>query len=384
MINPDQVVCVVPAAGSGVRMGTGDKKQFRPVEGRPMLATTISRLAASGQIGSFVVAVSPCDEKRVSRLLLDFSGIRLTAGGATRQQSVFNALKVLPSDCRWVLVHDAARPWVRPSLISRVLSRAAEVGAAVPGLPANETLKMVNDRDMIVRTLSRQGVYLIQTPQAFERYLLENAHDLARAQGFAATDDAALVERLGHDVAVVEGHLTNVKVTHARDLCDQSGWLRTGMGYDAHRFDPDRPLYLGGIHIADSPGLAGHSDADVLLHAVMDAILGATGQGDIGEHFPPGDAQFKDISSRILLERVMALVTSRGWQVRSIDITVVAEKPRLTSHRQDIRLELANMLGLHESRVNVKATTTEGMGFTGRGEGIEAYCVANVYGEECP
>ncbi len=379
MVDMPDVVCIVPAAGSSRRVGLEDKKQFLSVGGRPMLLQTVRRLESSGVIDLFVVAVADEDRARAAALLQGFSSLVVVTGGSTRQETVYHALGALPSSCRWVVVHDAARPWVEPALVRSVLSAAAETGAAIAAVRASDTLKIVDDRGIVESTLPRDSVRLVQTPQAFDRRLLERSHAVALERGWVATDDATLVELLDQPVAVVQGSPENAKVTWPSDLCvEPLGAVRVGLGYDAHRFASERTLVLGGVEIPGSPGLAGHSDADVLLHAIMDALLGAAALGDIGDHFPPGSPRFAGACSGGLLRRVVDLLAESGYRPHSVDAIVVAQQPRLAPYRGELVASISSLCQLEPGRVSVKATTTEGMGFMGRCEGMAAYSVATI------
>lgn len=385
-----QVAAIVPAAGSSKRMGLGDKKQFLKLDGLPVVRHTVERIRASSLVGLITVAVAPADEDRVRLCLEGIPGVQLVHGGVSRQESVFRALSSLPARYAWVLVHDAARPRVKPDLISRVILAARETGAAIAAVPVDDTVKIVC-RNTIRETLDRNVVFLAQTPQVFRRDLLERGHRKAQSEDWQATDDADLVQRLGCEVRVVKGERRNSKLTHPEDI-EIRGEMApvVGFGYDVHPFQEGRPLYLGGILIEGETGLAGHSDADVVLHAVIDALLGGAGLGDIGEHFPPGDPQFHNVRSTCLLGRTLDMVRLHGYYPVKLDITVVTERPRLQPYKEAMRSLIAEMLSVTRARVNVKATTEEGMGFTGRGEGIKTYCVATLteggheYADDCP
>jgi 2-C-methyl-D-erythritol 2,4-cyclodiphosphate synthase/2-C-methyl-D-erythritol 4-phosphate cytidylyltransferase len=306
----------------------------------------------------------------------------VVVGGETRRASVSAGLRALAHP-PWVLVHDGVRPFVSTDLIDRVLAAAEQHGAAVPAIPLTDTLKEVGD-GRVLRTLDRSGLWAVQTPQAFRTDLLRAAHAAASAEA-AVTDDAQLVEQLGAAVGVVAGDADNVKITAPADLAaarrrvDGAGAdLRVGIGYDVHRLVPDRALYLGGVRIAHPRGLDGHSDADVLVHAIIDALLGAAGHRDIGHRFPADDPAYRNADSLELLRRVVAVLRAEGWTVANVDASVLAEAPRLAPLIATMRERLAATLEVPGGCVAVKATTGEGLGPIGRGDGIAAHAVALI------
>lgn len=378
---------VVVAAGRGERLGATLPKAFLPVLGRPMLVRTVQAVEACTLVRSVIVVVAPESIADAGAVLRD-AGCRriagIVAGGAQRQDSVAAGL-AHAGDPEVVVVHDGARPLVRPQVIDAVVRVAAETGAASAGVPMRETVKSVRGQT-VTGTLDRGALWIARTPQAFRTTLLREAHRRALADGFRGPDDAVLVERLGHPVRMVEDSAANVKITVPDDLAfveaylrgDAPAMTRTGMGVDTHRLQMGRRLRLGGVDIPAPRGLGGHSDADVLLHAVMDALLGAAGLGDIGSHFPPQDPAYRGADSLALLSRVGEMVAQAGWAVAHVDSTVLAEAPPLAPHIPRIRERIAGALGIDESAVSVKATTTEGLGAIGRGEGITAYAVATI------
>lgn len=297
----------------------------------------------------------------------------VVAGGETRTESVRRGLAAVPEGTEIVLVHDAARPWVTAEVIDRVIAGARAAGACVPGVAVTDTV-----RDVEVGTLDRGRLRAVQTPQGFTIGILREAY----AEGEEGTDDASLVERLGYSVTVVEGDAANRKVTFRGDLEGQMMMeTRTGLGYDVHRFSEEvnRPLWLGGVLFeGEGPGLEGHSDADALLHAVVDAVLGAASLGDIGEHFSNKDPRWKDKASVFFVEHARDLVREQGWRILNADVSVIAERPRILPRRDAIRRVIADALGLEIDRVSVKATTNEGLGAIGRGEGVSAFAVATL------
>ena len=385
MMSPPQAAAVIVAAGRGERLGATIPKAFVAVAGVPMLLHAARRVALSPEVGRIVVVVGALDVDRARVLLMQHGVRNVTAvvpGGAHRQDSVFAGLSHL-GEAPVAVVHDGARPLVPPDVVTAVIQAAAEAGAASAGLPVRETVKLVDGADTR-QTLDRDRLWVAHTPQAFRTALLREAHHRAKAEGFYGTDDAVLVERLGYAVRMVEDSPRNLKVTVPADLdlaeayARQRQMVRTGIGYDAHRLALGRLLRVGGVEIPWPRGLAGHSDADVLAHAIMDALLGGAGLGDLGRHFPPGDPAFRGADSIELLRRVAAMAAGAGWRVVHVDSTVLAEAPRLAPYIPQMRERLAAALGVDSSTVNVKATTTEGMGAIGRGEGIAAHAVATL------
>ena len=385
MMSPPQAAAVIVAAGRGERLGAAIPKAFVAVAGVPMLLHAARRVALSPEVGCIVVVVGASDVDRARMLLMQHGVRNVTAvvpGGAHRQDSVFAGLSHL-GEAPVAVVHDGARPLVPPDVVTAVIQAAAEAGAASAGLPVRETVKLVDGADAR-QTLDRDRLWVAHTPQAFRTALLREAHHRAKAEGFYGTDDAVLVERLGYAVRMVEDSPRNLKVTVPADLdlaeayAGQRQIVRTGIGYDAHRLALGRLLRVGGVEIPWPRGLAGHSDADVLAHAIMDALLGGAGLGDLGRHFPPGDPAFRGADSIELLRRVAAMAAGAGWRVVHVDSTVLAEAPRLAPYIPQMRERLAAALGVDSSAVNVKATTTEGMGAIGRGEGIAAHAVATL------
>ena len=375
---------IIAAAGFGSRMQLDQPKQFLLLGGMPILARTVGVFAAHPGIDRIVVVV-PEDhladsQQMFARHGLDLKDIELIAGGRRRQDSVQAGLAALDAGVDLVLVHDGARPLVSAAVIDRCLDTARRDGAAITAIPVNDTLKRGGDDGWVVETISRTSLWQAQTPQAARRDLLEQAF---RQNGEAdVTDEASLLERAAIPVRLVAGEAGNLKITHPEDIAlaesllqRRTGRLRIGHGYDAHRFCENRALVLGGVTVPYRLGLAGHSDADVLTHALCDALLGAAGSGDIGHHFPDTDQRFAGISSIILLEKVVRLVNSAGYTLTNADITVVCQAPRLAQHLEEMRTRLAAACQTEPMMINIKATTTEKMGFTGRGEGIGCHAV---------
>jgi len=336
-----------------------------------------------------VVVVLPAGASPSSAWAGSVKPLRVVAGGERRQDSVAAGFAAVDPRCGVVVIHDAARPFVNAATISRVLEAADDSGAAIAALPVSDTVKeaAAGERPLVRRTIPRESVWLAQTPQAFARRVLADAIELGRA-GASGTDEAALAEQAGHSVRLVEGDAANVKITTPADLAaararleprsppDASARVRVGTGYDSHRFVEGRTLRLGGVEIPHELGLAGHSDADALCHAITDAVLGAAALGDIGRHFPDTDARWRGADSLHLLDRAVALVRAAGYRIGNVDAVVVAERPALAPHVERIRARLAAALGVDASAVSVKGKTNEGMGETGRGEGLVVHAVA--------
>ncbi len=390
----EKILALVPAAGSGRRMGGPQAKQFLALAGRPILSHTLAVIEAAKEVVGSVVVARAADQDRVWQECVRPYGLgkvqRVVAGGARRQDSVAAGLAVcrqLGADL--VVVHDGVRPLAGPELFAHVIAAARRWGAAICALPAAETIKQVDQRGVVLSTVERSRLWLVQTPQAFETGLLWRAFEQAAAQGWQATDEAGLVEKLGQEVRVVPGSGHNLKITTPQDLALAGRWLGgaaplMGQGLDVHRLVPGRPLVLGGVTIEHDKGLWGHSDADVVCHALMDALLAAAGLGDIGQHFPDSDPAYKDISSLTLLAEVMALLSQRGLRPAQASVTLVAQAPRLAPHMEAMRRNLSQALDLDPGLVNLAATTSEGLGFTGRGEGIAALALASLRPREQP
>ncbi|MDR7867635.1 MAG: 2-C-methyl-D-erythritol 4-phosphate cytidylyltransferase [Sporomusaceae bacterium] len=383
------VTAVVAAAGSGRRMGREVNKVFLPLAGRPILARSVAAIAACPEVDSLVVVVAPGEEERAAAILAPLALAkpwRVVTGGAERQHSVANALAAVPEGADLILIHDGARPLVDDATVAAAVAAAREHGAAGVAVPVKDTIKTVDEGGCIAATPDRRTLWAIQTPQVFAASLLREAYAAAAAAGVLATDDAALVERLGHKVRIVPGSYRNLKITTPEDMIMAQALLeseaekmrRIGIGYDVHRLVAGRPLIIGGVEIPWEKGLEGHSDADVLLHAIKDALLGAAALGDIGRHFPDTDPAYKGASSLRLLAVVGEKLAAAGWRAANIDAVVIAEKPKLAPHIAAMNANIAAALGIAAGQVNVKATTTEGLGFAGRREGIAAQAVAAI------
>ncbi|WP_310538876.1 bifunctional 2-C-methyl-D-erythritol 4-phosphate cytidylyltransferase/2-C-methyl-D-erythritol 2,4-cyclodiphosphate synthase [Phenylobacterium sp.] len=372
---------VVVAAGSSTRAGPGAPKPWRSLGGRPILRWSVEVLSRAGA-REIIVVTAPERTADADEALAGLAGWRAVAGGATRAESVQAGLAALAAaDEDAVLVHDAARPFVTSAHVQRLLVALAEADGAVPALPVADTLK--RGVDIVVETVSRDGLWRAQTPQAFRLRTLRQAYGAWPADA-EPTDDAAVVERAGGKVALVPGDPLLMKLTYPEDfamaeqLAGARRMVRTGFGVDAHRWGPGEAVWLCGVKIDHDQTLVGHSDADAGLHALTDAILGAIGEGDIGEHFPPTDPQWRGASSDRFLVHAAKLVAARGGSILNVDVTLICERPKIRPYRDAMRARMADLLALPLDRVSVKATTTEGMGFTGRGEGLMAQAVATV------
>lgn len=372
---------VIVAAGIGTRAGPGAAKQWRPLAGRPVLRWSAEALLAAGA-RELVVVVADGAEADAAQALTGLSGWRAVVGGDTRAKSVQAGLQALSGvDGEPVLIHDAARPFVARAHVEALLAGLAEADGAIPALPVSDTLKQdVNGHTI---TASREGLWRAQTPQAFRKLRLIEAYAAWDAQA-DPTDDAAVIEAAAGRVAIVPGDPMLMKLTWPEDfamaerLAGAARVTRIGQGYDAHRFGPGEAVWLCGVEIAHDQALIGHSDADAGLHALTDALLGAIGEGDIGDHFPPSDPQWKGASSDRFLTHAVDLVAARGGRVLNADVTLVCEAPKIKPHREAMRARLAELLGVAVGQVSVKATTTEGMGFTGRREGLAAQAIVAI------
>lgn len=359
------------AAGRSQRFGR-DKLSLRLSDGHTVLHHAARSLISAG-IKDLIIVGNPGPEHRLD-VLLD-GRIQQVPGGAQRVDSVRNGLMALPAQARLVAVHDGARPFCSPGLVVQLVAAAAEGGAAVPVLESPDSLLVLGESGEPVRSLRRQQVRRVQTPQVARRDWLEEA---LLAGGDGATDESSALLAAGYPVQAVPGEETNIKITHPSDLPQPPRRTVVGQGFDVHRYDADRELVLGGCILEGEPGLAGHSDADVLLHALVDAVLGALGAGDIGEHFPPDEPRWAGADSTVFLCRALELLEEAGGQLEHVDLCLIGEQPRLKPHKARIRTHLADLLGLPMGAINLKATTTEGLGFTGRREGLAVQALATV------
>jgi 2-C-methyl-D-erythritol 4-phosphate cytidylyltransferase/2-C-methyl-D-erythritol 2,4-cyclodiphosphate synthase len=375
------VTAIIAAAGLGRRLGASVPKQLLDVDGRTILERSVGAFTSHPRVTEVVVAL-PADLAAAPPAWL--KEVTVVAGGERRQDSVANAFDAVGPHAEIVLVHDAARPFVSPELISRMIDAAASHGAAIAAVPATDTVKRVKTDGasaVIVETIPRDAIYLAQTPQGFRRDVLAAAVSLGRG-GTPATDEAALAERAGHRVHVVNGDPANVKITTTGDLeaarrrsSAQQLADRVGTGYDLHRLVEGRPLILGGVRVPSDRGALGHSDADVVCHAITDALLGAACLGDIGRHFPDTDPRWKDASSVDLLGRAAALARDAGCHVVNVDVVIVLEHPKIAAFVERIRTGVADAIDVTVDRVSVKGKTNEGVDAVGRGEAIAAHAV---------
>lgn len=373
------VAALVMAAGRGLRLGGDEPKQYRMLGSASVLARSLALFATHPRVTKVHAVIGEDDREAYEQATRALKLLPPVIGGATRQASVRNGLEHLagePPD--FVLIHDAARPMTPPAVIDRVIEALAAHPAAVPALPVADTLKQ-GENGRVVATVPRAGLFRAQTPQGFRFAEILAAH--RRFAGSEMTDDAAVAEAAGLPVALVAGDEAAFKITTGDDLeraRRQSGESRTGTGFDVHRFGDGDHVWLCGVRVPHERGLIGHSDADVGLHALTDAILGAIGAGDIGLHFPPSDPKWKGAASSRFLAYAADLVRARGGRVVHVDVTVICERPKVGPHRQAMRSAIAQILSVEVDRVSVKATTTEGLGFTGRSEGIAAQASATV------
>ena len=374
------VWAILLSGGSGTRMGGAVNKTLLPLAGECALCRSLRTLRR--HCDGVALVMRPGDEKAVRQALAD-SGLTAEAfayGGADRQASVYNGLQTLPEDCDIVLVHDGARPLLDDGTVENVIQSVRLHGSGIASTPVTDTIKQVDDDWIVKATPDRRQLRAVQTPQGFRKELLLRAHREIQAR---YTDDAALVAALGVPVYLCAGSPKNIKLTTPEDKnmaeFALQGMPRVGHGYDAHRLAEDRRLILGGVEVPYEKGLLGHSDADVLVHAVIDALLGAAALGDIGQHFPDKDPQYKGISSILLLKETARILQESGFSAHNVDATLIAQRPKLAAYIPQMRQNIADALGLELGRVSVKATTTEGMGFEGTGEGISAHAVALIY-----
>ncbi|EFI35862.1 2-C-methyl-D-erythritol 4-phosphate cytidylyltransferase [Desulfonatronospira thiodismutans ASO3-1] len=384
---------VLLAAGKSSRLqnqGQVQKKQFLKYHGLPLFWHSVQTFARNPQIKGLVAAFPAKDLQQSQSEVRDLQkkrdpGIALVCvgGGALRQNSVFNAMQALPPECTHVLVHDAARPFFSPRLITSLIREFSPgLGGVIPGIECKDTIKEL-DGDQVLKTLPRDRLTAVQTPQFFSMQALRDAHQQALKQDFTATDDASMLEECGYRVKVIPGEEKNIKITTSEDLQvlasqEKSALPCTGLGYDVHRYGGDRPMILGGQPIPGAPGIHAHSDGDVLVHALVDAILGCLGKGDIGDLFPDTDPANENLSSMVFLSEVLAMAQAEKLELVHIDITIIAQKPKLGPHKSSIRSNLAGITGIDPGRINIKATTEEGLGFTGSGQGIKAMALVSA------
>ncbi|WP_324825911.1 2-C-methyl-D-erythritol 4-phosphate cytidylyltransferase [Sinanaerobacter sp. ZZT-01] len=400
MYKNKKVAVIIAAAGSGTRMGCGQSKQFRKISGLPVVVRAVGVFSEHSFIDEIYI-VARREEQQTLSQMIDEYGLKkikaIVAGGETRQDSVFNGIKALEPDNEFVLVHDGARAFVSRDVITRTVEALSHGVAAAAAVTVKDTIKMSED-GVFTKTPDRSCLYHVQTPQGFHVSVLKEAHEKASLDHFYGTDDTVLVERIGKKVYLVEGDYDNIKITTEEDLlfgeaivkkgreggfllkeeCKQN-IIRVGTGFDVHRLVEQRKLILGGVEIPFEKGLLGHSDADVLLHAIMDALLGAGGFGDIGTHFPDSDPAYCGISSLELLKQVDHILKEEGYTIGNIDASVIAQKPKIAPYIQEIRQKIAVTLQMKLNCINIKGTTTEQLGFCGREEGIAAQASVTLY-----
>jgi 2-C-methyl-D-erythritol 4-phosphate cytidylyltransferase/2-C-methyl-D-erythritol 2,4-cyclodiphosphate synthase len=377
----DRTVALLVAAGSGTRAGGALPKQYRSLAGKPLLVHAVEGLERAG-IGEIRVVIGEGQEALYRHALGGRALPAPVVGGAERQHSVRNGLEAIAAEggAGAVFIHDCARPFLPPAVADRLRDGLAGAEGAVPVLPVVDTLARAGAS--LGGPVSRDGLVRVQTPQAFRFEAILAAH--RQWSGGLATDDAQVAREAGLRVAAVEGDEALEKVTHEADFARAEARLaagmtsRTGLGFDVHAFAQGEELWLGGVRIPHERGLKGHSDADVLLHALTDALLGAIGAGDIGDHFPPSEPQWRGAASSLFIEHARALIEARGGRIDHVDVTLICEAPRLAPHRDSMRASVAALLRLAPERVSIKATTTERLGFTGRGEGMAAQAIATV------
>lgn len=384
-----EISCIVLAAGAGRRMAYKENKIFILLGNYSIIQRTLQQVARIKGLGEIILVVADGEEKYMANHIesLDISvPTRIVTGGSERQDSVGCGLKVVSNESSIIIVHDGARPLATTDMFESVVAAARKYGAATVGVPATDTIKRIDNNHEVVETLIRSELYQIQTPQGFQKELFQEAYQKASDDAFLGTDDVSLVEYLGKPVHIVDGDYCNIKVTTPNDIAVAKRYLgieekcmRVGFGYDIHQLKAGRPCILGGVHIESDVGPDGHSDADVLIHALMDAMLGAAGLRDIGFYFPPEDDQYKGISSLLLLGKVNSLLKERGLEAYNIDIMVISETPKLKPHIDDMKTNLQSVLHIPLERISIKATTNEMLGAIGRREGIAAQAVVSVY-----
>lgn len=378
----EKTVALIVAGGKGERHGGARPKQYALLAGIPVLRHAVERFAAHAGIAAVQVVIDPAWEEEYARAVAGLTVLAPVPGGATRQESVLAGLEALAEHApSHVLVHDAARPMVSAALIDRVLEGLTTEEVVIPTLPIAETVKEVAEQ-AVVRTVTREAWVIVQTPQGFAYPALLEAHQAA--VGKSLPDDAAVMEAAGKKVMTVAGEAGNIKLTWSEDIMRAEAMIagqmetRVGMGFDVHRFGDGDAVMLCGVAVPHAQGLEGHSDADVALHAVVDGLLGVLAEGDIGQHFPPSDARWKDADSADFVAHAVALLKERGGQLTHVDVTIIGEAPKIAPHREALRARLVELLGVTQNAVSVKATTTERLGFLGREEGLAAQALVTV------
>jgi 2-C-methyl-D-erythritol 4-phosphate cytidylyltransferase / 2-C-methyl-D-erythritol 2,4-cyclodiphosphate synthase len=386
MTTPVRTAAIIVAAGSGSRIG-GLPKQYREIAGKPMLRHSVEAFLAHPAVDVVVVAIGAGQQELAEAALAGLSPVDYVIGGAERRDSVRSALEYIENtyDIEFSMIHDAARPFLSAATIDALLNALLEADGAVPALPVVDSIARADEAGIITQSIDRYRLFRSQTPQAFRHDVILEAHrrwDSAQV----ATDDVSMALHFGHRISIVPGDERLAKITFADDFAVAAAQerpmmdIRTGTGFDVHRLASGEELWLGGIKIEHDKGLAGHSDADVALHAITDAILGAAALGDIGEHFPPSDAQWRGASSDRFLAHAASLAADKGYAISNVDLTLICEEPKIGPHKAAMRERIAEILSVDVDRISVKATTTEKLGFTGRGEGIAAQAAVTLIG----
>ncbi len=397
MYKDEKVIAIIVAAGSGKRFGGALPKQYMKLGGQTVLQKSVKAFEENARVDDIIVVAGEGFTELAAELCGGFKKMHsVVLGGSERQDSVLRGLTEAAqtvngvSENTIILVHDAARPFVSDDIINSVIKGAEECGGAVPAVSVKDTVRQAEalagfaDTELLKdgasqaasRTLDRRLLYSVQTPQGFRAGVLTAAYEKAYNEEFFGTDDASIVERMGINLKMVKGDYANYKITTKEDMRAE---MRIGTGFDVHRLTEGRELYLCGVKIPHEKGLLGHSDADVALHALMDAMLGAAAMGDIGRHFPDSDEKYRGISSVKLLEEVCRMLEREGYSVGNVDLTVMAQKPKIAPYIPEMKRSVAAVLGTDENAVNIKGTTTEGLGFVGREEGIAAEAVCILY-----
>jgi 2-C-methyl-D-erythritol 4-phosphate cytidylyltransferase / 2-C-methyl-D-erythritol 2,4-cyclodiphosphate synthase len=387
MPNPQRTAAILVAAGRGLRAGTGGPKQYRTIGGQPVIFRAMEPFCHHPQVAAVQPVVNPDDTAMFNDAVRGLPHAPPTKGGSTRQESVHAGLEALvATKPDIVLIHDAARPFVSAALISRAIGAASLTGAAIPAIAVTDTIKLVGSGGHVEATPERARLRIAQTPQSFRFDAILDAHRRAAREGrHDFTDDAALAEWAGLTVATFEGDVANMKLTTPEDfvreearLASLLGDVRSGTGYDVHAFGDGDHLMICGVRVPHNRGFLAHSDGDVGLHALVDAILGALADGDIGSHFPPSDMKWKNAASDKFLKYAVERVSARGGRIANLEVTLICERPKIGPLRDTMRARIAEITGLDISRVAVKATTSERLGFTGREEGIAATACATI------
>ena len=382
MYKRNKVAVIIAAAGQGKRLGAPVPKQYLKIGGEDVIAKTLRAFEDIDDV-DYIFVVTNHEYQKMCADIVEERGFHkvegIVAGGSRRQDSVFNALQeinVRKPGVSMVLIHDGARPFIGKDVILNVLEETELNGAAVACVAMKNSVRRMEPGSSSSISVDRADYYSVQTPQGFRKSMLIEAYDKAFDEGFSGTDDASIVEWAGNEISIVDGDYGNIKITTREDLPMEN---RVGTGFDVHRFAEGRKLILGGVDIPYDRGLLGHSDADVLVHAVMDALLGAAALGDIGKHFPDSDETYKDADSTVLLAKVKKMLEENFYNIGNIDVTLIAQKPKISPYIDEMRDNISGVLGIDRSRVNIKGTTTEQLGFTGREEGIACEAVCSIY-----